>query len=54
MNKFQKVIDDSCDLNIINIQLVSLYKEEQQVKRALELRGFYLIRFGIHKSAILG
>lgn len=44
----KKIIDDPCDRNIVDIQLIPFNKEKQEVKRALELWQSYLVRRILH------
>lgn len=48
MNIVKKIIDNTGDRNIVNIQLIPLNKEKQEVKRALKLWQSYLVRRILH------
>jgi hypothetical protein len=43
VNKGQKIVDDFSNGNIINVQFIPLNKKKQKIKRAFELRQFYLV-----------
>jgi hypothetical protein len=48
MDIAEEIIDDACNGYVINIQLISFNKKQQQVKWPLKLRKLYLL--SIHNS----
>ena len=43
MNKSQEVIYNSCNGNIIDIQLVPFYEKQEEIKWTFELGKLYLV-----------
>jgi hypothetical protein len=43
MYVLQEIVDDTGDGYIVNVQLIPLYKKQQEVKRAFKLGKLYLV-----------
>ena len=54
MDIIHKIIDDLGYRDIINIQLITFNKKQEQVKRTFKLRKLYLVRCIIHTDKFKG